>query len=902
MSQRPEEDTLNHSPEAGTRTAAELTALLADAPDPTDHERVRKYAHRLAEAGLAVMLVYPWAKQPADMRTPTKRNADDRAAREAARAAGRRGWERVKSPAGLALATTDTAVLDGYLDRYLKTFGDRYPDGVPVNLAVEVGTSGLVVVDCDTADQLAAFLADAEADAETPPTVRSPGQLGPDGTMVHRDGGHFWFMVPEGVELPVSPPGSMTDPAGGYAVLWDRRYVLIPPSVRAEGPYTTTGDVHDLPVWLAERITAHGKQRAERAERNHDRDGGAGDDLAERIDQWAESVSWASILEPLGWTPVARPDSCGCEVWTAPGDHASPKSATAHDSGCGAGRYTETNAPLHVWTDHDRAPFDGWLAERGTSTMSKLQAVAAGYYDNDEGAAMTAEGLTGGHALALDDDLDALVGGGDTNDDEEADAEDGDDEDDDAAPPTLTLPPEFWTRHPRLQLFHDMCLSHTTAPDAALGYALARLAAHVPPGVRVSTGVRFSLPLNLFVFATSITGAGKTTAGQAAEELVRFRLGWGADPMASPVRVGEHDAGFPALGSLKTGEGLVEAYYGERTVVTGTNNNGTAKTKTVRAVVRSNLLTTNDEGRGVITQINKEDASLGGTLREMWSGSTVGASLADKGRDRLLRRGTYSLGVVIGTQQSVLGDLVTRTNIDEGTVQRFLMVWSKPGPYVTEELLAAVKADHPPIEVTVPDMPLRLCAPLRERIARENTATFLAQDAGPGADPDEHSMAGLDSQRAATLAKLAALLALFLADPDGGADLDPDDPRCLAVGELEWQLAEEMFAVSCAIAADAAARRRARRAKAARAERAVARAEHVADVEARTTPRGRARAKLIGALTGMGRVKWSGAKGLRNRMFNGNKVAAAELDRMADSGQIKRTNEGGSVWVELMYQ
>ncbi|MDY6869042.1 MAG: hypothetical protein SV966_00165 [Actinomycetota bacterium] len=116
--------------------------------------------------------------------------------------------------------------------------------------------------------------------------------------------------------------------------------------------------------------------------------------------------------------------------------------------------------------------------------------------------------------------------------------------------------------------------------------------------------------------------------------------------MATPVRIGEHDAGFPALGSLKTGEGLVEAYYGERTLVTGTNKNGTNKTKTVRAVVRSNLLTTNDEGRGVITQINKEDASLGGTLREMWSGSTVGASLADNGRDRLLlRRGTYSLGV-----------------------------------------------------------------------------------------------------------------------------------------------------------------------------------------------------------------------------------------------------------------
>ncbi|MDY6869041.1 MAG: hypothetical protein SV966_00160 [Actinomycetota bacterium] len=181
---------------------------------------------------------------------------------------------------------------------------------------------------------------------------------------------------------------------------------------------------------------------------------------------------------------------------------------------------------------------------------------------------------------------------------------------------------------------------------------------------------------------------------------------------------------------------------------------------------------------------------------------------------------------------------MTRTNIDEGTVQRILMAWSKPGQYVTGELLAAVKATTRRWRSQFPDMPLRLCAPLRERIARDDIATFLAQDAGPGADPDEHSMAGLDSQRAATLAKLAALLALFLAVPDGGADLNPDDPSCLAVGELEWQLAEEMFAVSCAIATDAAARRRARRAKPAGAEQAVARAEHVADVEARTTPGG----------------------------------------------------------------
>ena len=76
-----------------------------------------------------------------------------------------------------------------------------------------------------------------------------------------------------------------------------------------------------------------------------------------------KAMSLASILEPLGWTPAPRADSCGCAVWTAPGVHASPKSATAHDTGCTAGRYTETNAPLHIWTDNPAEPFDAWVAE-----------------------------------------------------------------------------------------------------------------------------------------------------------------------------------------------------------------------------------------------------------------------------------------------------------------------------------------------------------------------------------------------------------------------------------------------------------------------------------------------------------------------------------------------------------
>lgn len=52
----------------GTR-AASLTALLAHAPEATDHDGVRGYLHSLTEAGCAPLLVYPASKMPADMRT-----------------------------------------------------------------------------------------------------------------------------------------------------------------------------------------------------------------------------------------------------------------------------------------------------------------------------------------------------------------------------------------------------------------------------------------------------------------------------------------------------------------------------------------------------------------------------------------------------------------------------------------------------------------------------------------------------------------------------------------------------------------------------------------------------------------------------------------------------------------
>ena len=362
--------------------ATPLTSVLGSGVDNRDHAAVRSFINAACGQGLALLLIHPNSKAPADMRTSRTKSAQDRAAQNVAKEAGRPDWQKVRSPSGLALATTDAKIVNRYLDEYIRIHGDD----VPVNLAVEVGKSRLVVVDCDTKAQYEKFIAVAQAPEGTSPTVTSPGQIGPNGDWAHKDGGHFYFTVPDGVELPKNLGAMTWGGEDGFAVLWDRRYVLIPPSSRPEGKYELTGRDYPLPGWLRDEILKVGEVRELRAAKMSTADDES--DLTNSIDAWSETISWADILEPLGWSPSPRADACGCAVWTAPGNHASPKSATAHDSGCNLGIYTQTNAPLHIWTDHPGEPFEAYIDRTHSQTLSKLQAVAYAEFDGNVGAAM----------------------------------------------------------------------------------------------------------------------------------------------------------------------------------------------------------------------------------------------------------------------------------------------------------------------------------------------------------------------------------------------------------------------------------------------------------------------------------------------------------------------------------
>ena len=265
-------------------------------------------------------------------------------------------------------------------------------NGARYNLGIVAGPSRLVIVDADTLGQVQAFLlawADAESDDTLlmhTPTVRTPGMRGDGDEWVHKDGGHFYFEVPEGMTLPFDVKHTLKAP-GGYDVKWGMSMVVAPPSVRPEGRYIPTGDILPAPQFLLDMIQLHITSVAERRLARATLT--ANDDVA----AWSTSVTWDDLLHPAGWTDTGKVDKCGCPIWTKPGGgRTSYKSATAHDTDCTQYDNIEGHGPLHLWTTEPPAELEGFVVA-GTQTITKLQFVAAMQFDGDVQAAMEGLGI-----------------------------------------------------------------------------------------------------------------------------------------------------------------------------------------------------------------------------------------------------------------------------------------------------------------------------------------------------------------------------------------------------------------------------------------------------------------------------------------------------------------------------
>src|SRR6187549_387598 len=369
----------------------EFVRLFGSVPAGDDEKLIHIVSAAVRE-GIAIVLDKPGTKVPMCILTAKQRNEADAAARSVAAAKGDERWDKRVHACGLDHALTvksltgtpeqpdgDPAKVRAKVSALIRRLTKAH--GAQPNIGVELGLSNLLVVDVDTVAEMEGFLNDWRAqplvsdDVWAPPglTVKSPGvmKISDNGeeNWVHKDGGHYWFTLPEGVTLPTGS-GSLAAESG-WVAMWDRHQVLVPPSSRPEGAYEIVGQISEAPAWLIGYVTANAKARIERAI-----SAGPLPDGTDQKDVWSAATPWAELLVPDGWIETGLPDRCSCPIFTAPGPHGSPKSATAHEVGCDRYDTSPGHAPLHIWTDN---PPD-WMADAirrtGSTTFTKLQYLA----------------------------------------------------------------------------------------------------------------------------------------------------------------------------------------------------------------------------------------------------------------------------------------------------------------------------------------------------------------------------------------------------------------------------------------------------------------------------------------------------------------------------------------------
>jgi hypothetical protein len=705
---------------------------------PGDVDMVPRVAKAAATAGFAVVFCRPGTKVPMCPLTARAAKVSDAAARTL-------GLPRHEC--GLSHALTDPVEVSRAASRLSRTG--------PVNLGVELGRSRYVVVDVDTADQRGAFLAawsEATGADEThrTPTVLSPGSL-VNGEWIHSNGGHYWFSLPEGTELPTGTGynGVLTHPSG-WTVSWDRHQVLVPPSARPEGPYKLIGQAMPLPEWLVKMITSEAESRRTRVIARADR----AFDSDDPIETWSAKTTWSALLLPDGWIETGLVDTCTCPIFTAPGQHASPKSATAHDLGCTKYDTTTGWGPLHVWTDNPPE----WLSE--SKTFTKLQYVAAREFGGDSRAAMIGTGILQDHPDIPDIEIDVsdVLGLG-APDDCPFDLADTTESIDthkhkvkscDSANGLENIPAEFWESRPVLMAVYQAALHSMCSPDALLMTLLARLAAIRAHTITLDIGLG-PTGLNLIVCPVGPSSAGKGLAMAAAarllpapEWLVDFRDGIG----------------------LGSGEGVAEAFMGSVREETGEvyasgRNAGQPKLREVRRQTRNNVLFALDEGQTLGKMTERAGATIMPALRSAWSGATLGQANARSETTRIVPSGSYSTAVVLAFQPSTAAAVLDDT---DGLAQRALWC-SATHPAVTAdevphpgELVDVVTCDDPmdpqPLVMRFPD-------PVRAAY-RAHRAAVMSGVASQ--DP-------LDGHGPLVTAKVAALLTLL----DGRTDPQRED-------------------------------------------------------------------------------------------------------------------------------
>ena len=324
------------------------------------------------------------------------------------------------------------------------------------------------------------------------------------------------------------------------------------------------------------------------------------------------------------------------------------------------------------------------------------------------------------------------------------------------------LPEDFWNARPVFAHIRQAAHARARSGDIVLGGLLARLSSLVPPDLRADTGVGSPASLNMFSNLLGPSGSGKSSAAWIPRRL-----------LAPPP-----DIDFLDELPLGSGEGIAEAYMGEKSVDTDEiyragPKKGLRKTELIRAQVRHNALFYADEGESLTKQLfGRNGATIGESLRRAWTGGTIGQYNGHKVNTRVIQSGTYSLGLVIGFQPETALPLLE--DAAAGSPQRFLW-FSSTDPSIPDDIVD----DPGPLNLSL------IRYGFGENPSMSFAATLMQQirDDDKARSRGEMQLPPLDSHKPLMLVKVASLFAIL----DNRLDVTVED----------WQLAHVVWDTSC---------------------------------------------------------------------------------------------------------
>jgi hypothetical protein len=463
-----------------------------------------------------------------------------------------------------------------------------------------------------------------------------------------------------------------------------------------------------------------------------------------------DTASWADLWRPAGWTFV-RTEHDGAELWRRP-DATSEHSARCGHNGVPTAIVWSTDAGLPSGNGQrlTKGRVFAWLWHSGdmAAATADLYAACSGRPASKGALALPAEVLeavaaTAEHRRQTEEEVAAQH-----------------------------LPESFWNARESLRHIRQAAHSRCASADGLLHATLARLAAlqHHQTGVDSGMG---KASLNYMTVLSGPSGSGKSTVAGIAHELL---------PVPESIAM---NGGFRDSVPVGSGEGLAELYMGQQSVATGETKDGKTTYGKVKAQVRHNALVYVDEGEQLFAMADRKGATIMTAIRSAWNAESLGQSNATAETTRVLERGSYALGMVVGIQPSKVGPLFNEAA--GGTPQRFLFCrvtdphipnqgpfW--PGrlpctePVPTVDAAAGIFGERSPVTLEMPE-------DVKAMLWREQLATRRGE---PGS-----VVAELDSHQRMNQIKVAGLLAIL-----EGRD---------KVSEDDWELASVVWRVTQAV-------------------------------------------------------------------------------------------------------